>query len=121
MTQLIIQKLNELNANNNITIGQGVKFVGSISLRGKAFINGSVTGDLTADDIEVGQFGVVKGKTMSREMNIHGQVHEDVKCVEHVLVQATGLVTGKLAYGELEIKKGGQITGSMNHLSAGKR
>ena len=34
--------LTSLNASNNITIGEGVTFVGSISASGKAFINGNV-------------------------------------------------------------------------------
>jgi cytoskeletal protein CcmA (bactofilin family) len=114
-------ELNQLNIGNNITIGQGVIFVGTISLKGKAFIHGSVTGDITADEIEVGLSGVVKGKTKSREMDIHGQLHDDVKCAEHVTVHSTGLVAGKLAYGELEIKRGGRITGSMNHVMAKQR
>lgn len=50
-----INKLDSLNLNNGITIGQGVTFVGSISARGKAFINGQVTGDVTVEDLQVGQ------------------------------------------------------------------
>ncbi len=46
-------------------------------------------------------------------MDIHGQVHEEVSCTDHVLVHSTGLVNGNLIYGELEIQKGGRVTGSM--------
>jgi cytoskeletal protein CcmA (bactofilin family) len=106
--------INSLNLSNSITIGQGVTFVGSISARGKAFINGSVTGEISVDDLQVGEYGVIKGKTKSREMDVHGQIHDDVYCAEHVLVHSTGLINGKLIYGELEIQKGGRVTGSMD-------
>jgi len=106
--------LNSLNLSNCITIGQGVTFVGSISARGIAFINGSVTGEISVDDLQVGEYGVIKGKTKSREMDVHGQIHDDVSCGEHVLVHSTGLINGKLIYGELEIQKGGRVTGSMD-------
>jgi cytoskeletal protein CcmA (bactofilin family) len=99
---------------NSITIGQGVTFVGSISARGKAYINGAVTGEVSVDDLQVGEYGVIKGKIKSREMDIHGEVHDDVSCAEHVLVHSTGLINGKLIYGELEIQKGGRVTGSMD-------
>lgn len=102
------------NLSNSITIGQGVTFVGSISARGKAFINGKVTGDISVDDLQVGEYGVIKGKTKSREMDIHGEIHDEVSCSEHVLVHSTGLINGKLIYGELEIQKGGRVTGSMD-------
>ena len=106
--------LDSLNLSNSITIGQGVTFVGSISARGKAFINGSVTGEISVDDLQVAEYGVIKGKTKSREMSVHGQIHDDVSCAEHVLVHSTGLINGKLIYGELEIQKGGRVTGSMD-------
>ncbi len=106
--------LEGLNLSNSITIGQGVTFVGSISARGKAFINGKVTGEVSVDDLQVGQYGVIKGKIKSREMDIHGEIHDDVSCAEHVLVHSTGLINGKLIYGELEIQKGGRVTGSMD-------
>ena len=106
--------LNNLNLSNSITIGQGVTFVGSISASGKAFINGAVTGDISVDELQVGESGVIKGNITSREMAIHGQVHDDVSCSEHVLVHSTGLIHGTLTYGELEIKKGGRVTGSLD-------
>jgi cytoskeletal protein CcmA (bactofilin family) len=106
--------LDSLNLSNSITIGQGVTFVGSISARGRAFINGKVTGDISVDDLQVGEYGVIKGKTKSREMDIHGEIHDEVSCSEHVLVHSTGLINGKLIYGELEIQKGGRVTGSMD-------
>ena len=106
--------LDSLNFNNSITIGRGVTFAGSISASGKAFINGSVTGEISVDDLQVGEYGVIKGKIKSREMDVHGEIHEEVSCTEHVLVHATGLVNGKFIYGELEIQKGGRVTGSIN-------
>ena len=105
--------LESLGVSHNIVIGQGVTFVGSISARGKAFINGKVTGDMSVDDLHVGMSGVIKGKIKSREMDIQGEIHDDVSCAEHVLIHPTGLINGKLVYGELEIEKGGRVTGSM--------
>lgn len=106
--------LESLEVSHNIVIGQGVTFVGSISARGKAFINGKVMGDMSVDDLHVGKSGVIKGKIKSREMDIHGEIHDDVSCAEHVLIHSTGLINGKLIYGELEIEKGGRVTGSIN-------
>ena len=40
---------------NNLVIGDGVTFKGSISAPGKAIINGVVSGELTADDLLIGQ------------------------------------------------------------------
>ena len=106
--------LHSFNQSNSITIGQGVTFVGSISARGKAFINGAVTGEISVDGLQVGESGVIKGKIKSREMEVYGEIHDEVSCAEHVLVHSTGLINGKLIYGELEIQKGGRVTGAMD-------
>ena len=106
--------LDSFNRSNSITIGQGVTFVGSITARGKAFINGAVTGEISVDGLQVGESGVIKGKIKSREMEVYGEIHDDVACAEHVLVHSTGLINGKLIYGELEIQKGGRVTGAMD-------
>ena len=106
--------LDSMNRSNSITIGQGVTFVGTISARGKAFINGVVTGEISVDGLQVGESGVIKGKIKSREMEVYGEIHDEVSCAEHVLVHSTGLINGKLIYGELEIQKGGRVTGAMD-------
>ena len=106
--------LDSFNRSYSITIGQGVTFVGSISARGKAFINGAVTGEISVDGLQVGESGVIKGKIKSREMEVYGEIHDEVSCAEHVLVHSTGLINGKLIYGELEIQKGGRVTGAMD-------
>ena len=106
--------LDSMNRSNSITIGQGVTFVGTISARGKAFINGAVTGEISVDGLQVGESGVIKGKIKSREMEVYGEIHDEVSCAEHVLVHSTGLINGKLIYGELEIQKGGRVTGAMD-------
>ena len=106
--------LDSMNRSNSITIGQGVTFVGTISARGKAFINGAVTGEISVDGLQVGESGVIKGKIKSREMEVYGEIHDEVSCAEHVLVHSTGLINGKLIYGELEIQKGGRVIGAMD-------
>ena len=96
-----------------ISIGSGVIFVGSITAEGRAFINGKVTGEIFVDQLHVGTTGELRGVIKSREMEIQGEVHDDISCSERLFINSTGLVNGKLTYGELEVKKGGRFTGSM--------
>ncbi|NBS74535.1 MAG: polymer-forming cytoskeletal protein [Betaproteobacteria bacterium] len=107
-------RLDRFHLSDSITIGQGVTFVGSISARGYALINGDVKGEISVDHLQVGQYGVIRGKIISREMGVQGEIHNEVSCSEHVLVYSTGLINGKLSYGELEIQKGGRVAGIMD-------
>jgi cytoskeletal protein CcmA (bactofilin family) len=100
--------------NNNLVIGEGVTFKGSISAPGKAVINGNVTGELTADDLLIGTKGQVTGTVRAREIDVHGELNEDIVCKEHLLIHSTGKVSGTLEYHELEIQRGGKFKGNMN-------
>jgi cytoskeletal protein CcmA (bactofilin family) len=98
---------------NNLVIGTGVTFNGSISAPGKAVINGQVTGELTADDLLIGKEGNVTGTVRAREIDVHGELNEDIVCREHILIHSTGRVSGTMEYSELEIQRGGQFRGEM--------
>jgi cytoskeletal protein CcmA (bactofilin family) len=90
-----------------------VTFKGSISAPGKAVVNGNVTGDLTADDLLIGKDGVVTGVVRAREIDVHGELNQDISCKDHILIHSTGRVSGSLEYSELEIQRGGQFRGDM--------
>ena len=98
---------------NNLVIGTGVTFNGSITAPGKAVINGQVTGELTADDLLIGKEGNVTGTVRAREIDVHGELNEDIVCREHILIHSTGRVSGTMEYSELEIQRGGQFRGEM--------
>ena len=46
---------------NNIVIGEGVTFTGSITAPGKAMISGVFTGNLSVSDLHIGKAGQVSG------------------------------------------------------------
>jgi cytoskeletal protein CcmA (bactofilin family) len=98
---------------NNLVIGTGVTFNGTITAPGKAIVNGNVTGELTADDLLIGKDGQVTGVVNAREIDVHGELNQDIVCREHILIHNTGRVSGSLEYSELEIQRGGQFRGNM--------
>lgn len=98
---------------NNLIIGEGVTFNGSIVAPGKATINGTVTGQLKADDLLIGQRGNVTGEVQAREIDVHGELNQNINCKEHIFIHGTGKVTGTLVYHELEIQRGGKFAGDM--------
>ena len=49
----------------------------------------------------------------AREIDVHGELNEDIVCREHILIHSTGRVSGSMEYSELEIQRGGQFRGEM--------
>jgi cytoskeletal protein CcmA (bactofilin family) len=99
---------------NNISIDQGVIFVGWIFAKGKAEISGTVTGQIKVDELVLGASGVISGKISAREMNVLGSANDEIICTEYACIHATGVISGKFIYGDLEIKKGGRVMGLIN-------
>jgi cytoskeletal protein CcmA (bactofilin family) len=98
---------------NNLIIGEGVTFSGSIVAPGKATINGMVKGQLKADDLLIGQKGNVTGDVQAREIDVHGELNQNISCKDHIFIHSTGKVSGTLVYNELEIQRGGKFAGDM--------
>ena len=104
---------------NNIVIGEGVTFTGTITAPGKAMISGMFTGNLSASDLHIGKAGQVSGVIRAKEINVHGKLSKDIVCQQHVMIHSTGLVSGTLEYEEMEIMRGGQFHGVMKQKSGG--
>ena len=101
---------------NNLFIGEGVTFIGSIEAPGKVSINGKVSGDLKADDVWVGPQGSLRGQIEARVIDVHGELLEDITSKERMSIRHTGQVTGVLQYAELEIERGGRFQGDMKQV-----
>lgn len=97
----------------NITIGEGVTVTGTLSVPGKATINGWIQGELTADELTVGTEGKVVGKVVVRIADIHGSTHDSISATEQLTIRSTGQVHGTASYGKIEIARGGVMVGKI--------
>jgi cytoskeletal protein CcmA (bactofilin family) len=101
---------------NNLFIGTGVSFTGSISVPNKAIISGNFSGELTASEVQIGNTGVITGTTTAEKIEVHGQLNEIVKCHSLLTIHSSGRVTGEIDYGEIEIERGGSFKGNMKQV-----
>jgi len=100
--------------NNDLSIPDGVTFVGSINVPGVAHINGDIIGEITCKELEVGPQGNIKGKIQAQGIQVHGQLENDINCKGLMKIFKTGKVSGKLTYSEIDIERGGQFIGNMS-------
>lgn len=98
-------------------IGEGVDVKGNMNVPGAVVVDGSFSGDITAQDITVGKSGQVSGQVRGQQVSIHGRADQQV-VAERLIVHATGMVTGKVEYVEIEIVRGGLIDGAIVQRSA---
>jgi cytoskeletal protein CcmA (bactofilin family) len=96
-----------------IVIGEGVKVSGKFVLRGRAVINGSLEGELQADEVLVGAQGKLVGNIKVRKADVYGEIHDTITATEHLIIRSTGRVNGNSSYGEIEIERGGFVQGAI--------
>ena len=96
-----------------IVIGEGVTVSGKFVVPGRAVINGSMEGELQADELLVGAQGKIVGNVKDRKADVFGEMHDTLLASEHLIIRSTGRVNGNASYGEIEIERGGLVQGAV--------
>lgn len=97
-----------------LTVGHDIHMKGEISTCDRLVIEGSV--DATLKDVhtvELAQTGSFKGTAEIEDAEISGHFEGDLICNGRLIIYATGRVSGNVSYGEIEIERGGQLTGTI--------
>ena len=101
------------NEAGSIVIGEGVTVSGKFVVPGRAVINGSLEGELQADELLVGAQGKLVGNVRVRKADVFGEMHDTLLASEHLIIRSTGRVNGNASYGEIEIERGGLVQGAV--------
>lgn len=97
-----------------MTVGQDTFLKGEISTCDKVIVEGQV--DAKMGDVfglEITESGSFKGSAVVADAEISGIFDGDLSVKGRLLVYSTGRVTGKIRYGEIEIQRGGKVTGEI--------
>ena len=103
------------NSKSSLMIGEGVTITGTIKANNEVTIQGTIDGDIECNSVTINKSGIVKGKIKTEIMTVEGKTEGEIN-VNYVLdIKSEGNVSGKIFYGELQIDKGGKISGEINH------
>ncbi len=97
---------------NVVYVGEGVSLNGSLQAQDVVVVDGTVDGEIWCSQLVVGPTGVVNGKIAVTEADIYGKVGSDIAVKQLLIVRSSGRVEGKWIYGEIEVEKGGVLTGA---------
>ena len=108
-----ITRLAESQNSNNLIIGEGVSFTGSIVVPNLAIINGKFEGEITSHKLIVETDGQVSGTSNASDIEVNGILKSTVRCSSLLTIHSTGTVDGSTEYGEIAIERGGKFSGTM--------
>jgi len=104
-----------LNA-EDLVVGEGVILNGTLEVPNKAIVSGAINGDLKVHSLAVEITGKIEGKIICQVADIAGQVKNDLRVNEFLVLRAGSTISGNIYYKEIEIEKGAKIAGTLSML-----
>lgn len=97
-----------------LIVGKGIVLKGEISACDRLVVEGSVEASLTDSNVVViAEGGEYKGSANINEADIAGKFEGVLTARNRLIVRATGHVNGEVRYGELEVERGGRVSGDV--------
>jgi cytoskeletal protein CcmA (bactofilin family) len=110
--------VNRPNAKRVLTVGPDIQMKGEITSCDRVVIEGMV--DATMRDVhtvELTETGSLKGTAEVEDAEISGSFEGDLVVRGKLTVYSSGRVRGNVTYGEIEIQRGGQISGNVRNVA----
>ena len=100
---------------STLIIGSSANIKGNVKDENEITIYGSVEGDIECKKLTVVKSGSAKGKIITENLVIEGNVDGEIKVKDHLTIYTTGRTSGKISYGSINIDDGGKIEGEINY------
>jgi cytoskeletal protein CcmA (bactofilin family) len=104
---------NEVDVRTMI-VGLGTSFSGEIAYCNRLIVEGTIEAKLNnCQHMIIEESGVFRGNSSTDNADVHGSVEGNLVVRKRLLIRATGRVSGAITYGEIEIERGGKISGAI--------
>ena len=103
-----------------LVVGHGIALTGEIRACDRLIVEGRVEAALSdSRSMEVSATGVFKGKAHIESADISGRFEGELVATQKLIIHSTGRVHGKIRYCEIEIARGGTISGQFEAIEGG--
>ena len=100
-------------------MGPGTKWDGDLTFEGRVRVDGHFEGRMYTEDVlEVGMDGSIDGEVDVARAIVSGRVDGSIRVREHLIVEATGRIKGKLDAVRVEVRPGARLMGTV-HITGG--
>jgi cytoskeletal protein CcmA (bactofilin family) len=104
---------------SKLVVGPGVKLKGAEILDcDTLMVEGRVEATMDSRFIQIADQGSFDGKVTIDVAEIRGRFSGELTARDHLIVHATGRVSGKIRYGKIVVHDGGEISGDVKSLNA---
>lgn len=101
-----------------LTVGPDIQMKGEITTCDRVVIEGAVDATLReVHTVELAESGSLKGTAEVQDAEISGSFEGDLIVRGRLIIYSAGRVRGNVTYGEIEIERGGQISGNIRNVA----
>jgi cytoskeletal protein CcmA (bactofilin family) len=98
-------------------INKGLVVDGTLSIKGKLVINGTVKGTLVGETVIVGKEGVICADTKVASITIGGKFDGELEVSNELIILSTGSCGGRVVCNDLVVEPGGIVNAEVNSIS----
>ncbi|HXP30252.1 MAG TPA: polymer-forming cytoskeletal protein [Stellaceae bacterium] len=97
-----------------LIVGRDISLSGDITSCDELVVEGSVEANIAnCRQIEIAESGLFKGSATIEEADVRGRFEGTLTVRGRLFIRNAGKVTGTVRYGQIEIERGGQISGDV--------
>jgi cytoskeletal protein CcmA (bactofilin family) len=95
-------------------VGRDISLSADIKSCNRLVVEGSVEATLhECRDMEIAEGGSFKGNASIEQAEVRGRFEGELVVSKRLLIRTTGHVSGTITYGEIEIERGGKVSGTI--------
>lgn len=106
-------------AHYDTIISSKTEIVGDVKFKGGLQIEGTINGNLIADDkganVRISDTGVVKGQIHSPNVIVNGTIEGDIHSGEYIELSKKARIKGDVYYSMMEMVLGAEVNGKLIH------
>jgi cytoskeletal protein CcmA (bactofilin family) len=108
-------------ATRKLVVGRGIVFSGEIKSCDCLVVEGTVKANISGcHDINIAEGGLFTGSASVEDAQIRGRFEGALTVAGRLLVHASGKVAAEVRYNQIEIERGGEISGNIQAQAAGQ-
>ncbi|NIA71982.1 polymer-forming cytoskeletal protein [Pelagibius litoralis] len=102
-----------------LVVGREICLSGEIKTCEKLVVEGRVEADLNdSQSLEISEPGLFKGHATVEDCEVYGTFEGELTVTGCLVIRSTGRVSGKIRYADIEITRGGRLSGDIDVLEA---
>jgi len=102
-------------ANRTLVVGREIVLSGEISACDRLVVEGTVKANIKdCRDIAISEGGLFTGSASVESAEIRGRFEGELTVSKRLLIRSPGQVSAAVRYGEIEIERGGRLSGHVD-------